>query len=409
MIYLNKEAIDEMSISELKRYKLQMSIIGLLYDNKSMMASDFSRILNVSLPTVRSIMDSLISAKIVNSSDPDKTKMGRRPVVYTLNGESYYICAIIVEHYRSKLVIYNSLNQPITSIVDIDTHIDDPLFEQKLYDAFTSILSAASMDQSQIVAVGIGMPGLINIVDGINHTIKDETHRDIADRLSRKFNKTVYIENDARMQALGEMTFGRAREANNALIINWNWGLGLGMILNGKVYRGSSGFSGELSHIRIVDNGELCECGKRGCLQTIASARQLVSWARQEVKNGSVSHLTERFKNNPNTILPIDIINSAKKGDELSIRLLHDLSMNFAWGLSVLIQLYNPELIVINGPLSRAGNLVEIPLLMAINKYCLSNIAGKVRLEISDNEEDYGLPGVAVMVYHRLFRDRSVD
>ncbi len=409
MIYLNKKEIDEMSISELKRYKLQMSIIGLLYDNKSLMASDFSRLLNVSLPTVRSMMDFLINANIVESSDPEKSKMGRKPVVYSLKGNSYFVCAILVEHYRSRLVVYNALNEAVTSVVDVDTHIDDSQFELKLWNAFQSVLTAASLTDNQVVAVGVAMPGLINIVDGVNHTIKDESHRDVAHRLEQQFNKTVYIENDARMQALGEMTFGRARDVNNALIINWNWGLGLGMILNGKVYRGSSGFSGELSHIRIVDNGELCECGKRGCLQTIASARQLVRWAQNEVKNGSVSHLTQRFKNNPNTILPIDIINSARKGDELSIRLLHDLSMNFAWGLSILIQLYNPELIVINGPLSRAGNLVEISLLMAINKYCLTNIAGKVRIEISDREDDFGLSGVAVMVFHRLFRDRSVD
>lgn len=409
MIYLRKEDIEGMSISELKRYKLQMSIIGLLYESKSMMASDLSRILNVSLPTIRSLMDFLISQNVVISSDPDKNKMGRKPVVYSLNGNAYCICAILVEHYRTKMVFYNCLNQMVTSVMDVETHIDDDHFADKLLEAYQVLLSSAKMDDKQIIAIGVGMPGLINIVDGINHTIKDEHHRDVVNRLSKTFGKTVYIENDARMQALGELTFGRARDVSNALIINWNWGLGLGMILNGKVYRGSSGFSGELSHIRIVDDGDLCECGKRGCLQTIASARKLVRWAQREVKNGAVSMLTERFKTNPNTILPIDIINSARKGDELSIRLLHDLSMNFAWGLSILIQLYNPELIVINGPLSRAGHLIEIPLLMAINKYCLSNIAGKVRLQISDQDDDFGLPGVAVMVFHRLFRDRSND
>ncbi len=409
MIYLDKETIDKMSITELKRYKLQMNIISLLYENKSMMVSDFSRLLNVSLPTVRAMMEYLISNNMVISSDPDKTKMGRKPVVYTLNNSKFLICAILVEHYRSKLVIYNSMDEMVTSVVDIDTHIDDDRFEDKLWSAYNTILEAVSIKDEQILAVGVGMPGLINIADGVNHTIKDEAKRNVVKRLNKKFGKSIYIENDARMQALGEMTFGRAKDVNNALVINWNWGLGLGMILNGKVYRGSSGFSGELSHIRVIDNGELCECGKRGCLQTIASARKLVRWAQDEVVNGSVSHLTERFKNNPNTILPIDIINSARKGDELSIRLLHDLSMNFAWGLSILIQLYNPELIVINGPLSRAGNLVEIPLLMAINKYCLTNIAGKVRLDITDKDDDYGLPGVSVMVFHRIFRDRSID
>ena len=128
MIY-NKEDIDNMSISELKRYKLQMSIIGLLYDNGSMMASDLRRLLNVSLPTIRSLMDSLMTQNVVTSSDPDKGKMGRKPVIYTLNGNAYNICVVVVEHYRSKMVIYNCANQMVTSVEDMDTHIDDDKFE----------------------------------------------------------------------------------------------------------------------------------------------------------------------------------------------------------------------------------------------------------------------------------------
>jgi hypothetical protein len=179
MIYLRKEDIEGMSISELKRYKLQMSIIGLLYDNKSMMASDLSRILNISLPTIRSLMDFLISKNVVLSSDPDKNRMGRKPVVYSLNGSAYFICVVMVEHYRTKMVVYNCANQMVTSVLDVETNIDDERFDEKLKDGYNLLLTSASLSDQQIVAIGVGMPGLINIMDGINHTIKDEHHRDV--------------------------------------------------------------------------------------------------------------------------------------------------------------------------------------------------------------------------------------
>ena len=194
MIYLKKEDIDGMSISELKRYKLQMSIIGLLYEHKSMMASDLSRLLNVSLPTIRSLMDFLISKHVVLSSDPDKNKMGRKPVIYSLNGSAYFICAVMVGHYRTKVVLYNCVNQMITSVADVETNIDDEQFSEKLHQTYQLLLTSSNMIDNQIVAIGVGMPGLINIVDGINHTIKDEAHRDVVRRLGDRFHKDVFID-----------------------------------------------------------------------------------------------------------------------------------------------------------------------------------------------------------------------
>jgi predicted NBD/HSP70 family sugar kinase len=144
-------------------------------------------------------------------------------------------------------------------------------------------------------------------------------------------------------------------------------------------------------------------------LQTIASARKLLELAQEEVQKGTVSQLTTRFKNNPHTMMPFDIINSARKGDELSISLLNKISTNLAWGLSILIQLYNPELIVLNGPLTQASQYVRIPLKQALNQYCLENISSNVKIEISEMGEHSGLLGVAVMVFQQIFSDKSMN
>jgi predicted NBD/HSP70 family sugar kinase len=361
------------------------------------------------LPTVRVIIDELCAEGIVHVIGMGDSKGGRKPIIYGLAGEAFYVLAVEMGHYRAKAVIFNCLNKEVSQLIEVEANIDNPDLDEVLHQTYRELLKSSSLNDISVIAVGVAMPGLIDADNGINHTIKSASNRNIGERLTQRFGKRVFIENDARMQAMGEFIFGKACNSRNALVVNWNWGLGLGIILNGSVFGGSTGFAGEFSHIRVVENGDLCECGKRGCLQTIASAHKLLEMAVAEVKKGTVSQLTSRFQNDPSSMMPSDIIECARRGDELSISLLNKLSTNLGWGLSILIQLFNPELIVLNGPLTRASQHVRIPLRMALNQYCLENISSSVRLEISETGEDDGLLGVVVMVFKKLFKDKSAE
>jgi predicted NBD/HSP70 family sugar kinase len=409
MALTKKEDPGNMAIIELKRYKLRMHILKSLYKKGMQSASLLAKKTNVSLPTVRSVLDDLISEKIIWASGIGDSIGGRKPVIYSLEKDAYYILAVEMGHYAAKATIVDCLNNNRTGVQEFETNIDDPELEKKLGNVMDILLREAGLEKDKIAAIGVGMPGLIDSVNGINKTIKDPEAQNIGERLSRYFNIRVLIENDARMQALGEFVFGKAKNTENTLVVNWSWGLGLGMILNGEIYRGSNGCSGEFSHIRITENGSLCECGKRGCLQTIAGARYLLNKAREEVQKGTISQLTSRFESRTQEMTPADIIACAKKGDELSIALLTKISTNLGWGLSILIQLYNPELIVLNGPLAKGGQYVLIPIQQSLNQYCLTNISEHVRIEISDMGESSGLQGVAVMVFQKLFRDKSLE
>lgn len=398
-----------MAVTELKRYKLRMHILKALYKKGMQSASSLTKKTNVSLPTVRAVLDELIDEKIILASGVGDSIGGRKPVIYSLEKDAYFILAVEMGHYLAKATLVDCLNNYRTEVQEFETNIDDPDFEKKLEKVLNILLNEAGLEKDKITAIGIGMPGLIDSDHGINKTIKDLASQHIGERISNYFNIRTLIENDARMQALGEFVFGKAKNTMNTLVVNWSWGLGLGMILNGEIYRGANGCAGELSHIRITENGKLCECGKRGCLQTIAGARHLLNMAREEVQKGTISQLTKLFSAKPQEMTPADIINCAKKGDELSISLLNILSTNAAWGLSILIQLYNPERIVLNGPLAKGGQYILIPIQQAINQYCLTNISEHVRIEISELGEHSGLQGVSVMVFHKLFRDKSLE
>lgn len=391
------------SIGEIKRYNLQMQILGLLYHEQQTTASWLGKTLNLSLPTIRNVLESLIESNWVSVKGNVRSKGGRVPSVYQLNPLAFGVVAIEIGHYYSKLVVMNCHNQAVSEVVHVQTNIDDPRLSQRLFQAYQKLSLFEGQGSVNVVGVGVSMPGLVDANHGVNYTVKDAQLQDVGRRFFDVFGKPVVVENDARMQALGELLFGKAKDTQNALVVNWNWGLGLGIIHDGMIYSGSMGFAGEFSHIRMVGDGELCECGKTGCLQTIASLRYLLKIAREAISEGVVSQLTERFKQDPQQLEPSDIIACALRGDELSLVLLRKVSENLAWGLSILIQLYNPELILIKGPLTVAGQHITIPLSLALNQYCLNEIVGRVAIEVAASDDDMGLMGVAAMVFRKQF------
>ncbi len=409
MVLQKKEDTERMAISELKHYKLRMQALLHLYQHTLLSASSLSKKTHVSLPTVRSVLEELTQEGKVKLAGVGISKGGRRPILYSHTDDGYYILAIEIGHYKAKASLFNSLNSELSSTVEYTTNIDDTTLEAKTEKVLQSLLKEAGIFREKILATGVSMPGIIDVKSGINRTIKNQQNQNIKARLSAQLKMPVIIENDARMQALGECVFGKAQKTKNTLVLNWNWGLGLGIILNGQIYHGSSGNAGEFSHIRVVPNGKLCECGKQGCLQTIASARALIEMAQERLAAGAISQLTSLVANAPSQLTIEAIIACAKKGDELSISLLNELSKKLGWGLSILIQLYNPELIVLNGPLSQAQQYVLFPIQQTINQYCLENIQNNVRIEISELGEKSGLKGVAVMVFQQIFRDKSID
>lgn len=391
------------ALSDLKRHHLRMQTIRLLYKKSPQSAAAIAKKLHLSLPTVRGMLNELIEEQVVLNSGTGHSSGGRKPALFSLVGDAFYILSVEVQHYQAHAVLVNSLNEMQSSIAKFETNIDDPDFIGKLDSAYRQLLTESAINPSRVSAIGISMPGLIDPANGINRTIKNPGHQAVASQVSEHFKLKTYIENDARMQALGEFVFGKAHHTRHTLVVNWSWGLGLGIITNGEIFQGSNGCSGEFSHIRMVEEGELCECGKRGCLQTIAGAKALLNMATREIEAGTISKLTNAYKGKTETLTVDTIIQSALDGDELSIRLINKLSKNLAWGLSILIQLYNPELILLSGPLTAPKQYLLITIQQALHQYCLESILSNVKIEISELADYAGLKGTAVMAFRSLF------
>ncbi len=405
MILLADTIKGELTGTQLKKYQQKKKILNLLYRNDTLSGPIIGKRIGVSLPTAISLLNELTDLNYVEQRGTGESRGGRKPTLFGLSDNSIYILACEIERYRAKLIVYNSHNKPVTPLMKFDTSIDDDQLTDKIFQHARQLIDENNIDEERLLGIGITMPGLIDEEKGINYTIKNKAFQNVKQRLEEKFEKLVYVNNDARMQAYGEYVFGAAKGHKNAMVVTWSYGVGLGLIVDGKLYNGAYGFAGELSHIQLVEDGNLCICGKRGCLETVASAYVLVREAKKGIEENKISQLTRQFKNRLDELKPEDVINAAKAGDEFSIHLLHQIGLALGKGLSITLQLLNPDIIVLGGPVSAANQFVLTSIQQSLNKYCLEQIYSNTKIVVSDIWEQSGLLGVTAMMYQKIFCD----
>lgn len=405
MILLADTIKGELTGTQLKKYQQKKKILNLLYRNDTLSGPIIGKRIGVSLPTAISLLNELTDLNYVEQRGTGESRGGRKPTLFGLSDNSIYILACEIERYRAKLIVYNSHNKPVTPLMKFDTSIDDDQLTDKIFQHARQLIDENNIDEERLLGIGLTMPGLIDEEKGINYTIKNKAFQNVKQRLEEKFEKLVYVNNDARMQAYGEYVFGAAKGHKNAMVVTWSYGVGLGLIVDGKLYNGAYGFAGELSHIQLVEDGNLCICGKRGCLETVASAYVLVREAKKGIEENKISQLTRQFKNRLDELKPEDVINAAKAGDEFSIHLLHQIGLALGKGLSITLQLLNPDIIVLGGPVSAANQFVLTSIQQSLNKYCLEQIYSNTKIVVSDIWEQSGLLGVTAMMYQKIFCD----
>ena len=391
--------------AELNKIIQKKKMLSLMRSKGYTSAPELSKWIKLSLPTCIALLNELIDAGYVKNFGIGESSGGRKPSLYGLPEDGYYVISCDFARFSANLAILDCYHQFVTPVIEIDTHIDDPLLVEKLYQAAHQLMAVHHIPDEKIFGIGVDMPGLINSKTGINYTIKDKKHQNVARNLKLKFNKLVYIDNDARMHAYGEFQFGAAKDFKDAIIIHWSWGLGLGIFVNGQLCSGKNGFAGEFSHIPIVENGELCICGKRGCLETIASVNTIMKRVRQGILNGEISSLITRFQDQPELVTTEEVINAAREGDEFCISLLNEVGTAMGKGLAYIIQLLNPEVIVLSGPLSKAKQYVLSPIQQSLNRFCLEKISESTLLVISDMGDQTALLGTSEMIFQKVFTE----
>jgi N-acetylglucosamine repressor len=399
--------LKKVTSAETNKIRQKKKMLSLMRTTGYISAPVLSTLLKTSLPTCIVLLNDLMSAGYVKNFGIGESSGGRKPSLYGLPEDGFYVISCDFSRFSANMAIIDCYNKFVTAVIQIDTHMDDNHLVEKLYNAAKQLMAEHHIPDEKVYGLGVDMPGLINSKTGINYTIKDKKKQNIGRDLKLRFNKLIYIDNDARMHAHGEFNFGAAKEFKDAIIIHWSWGLGLGIYVNGQLCSGKNGFAGEFSHIPLVDNGEPCICGKRGCLETIASSNTIMRRVRQGFSDHEISSLISQFNEHPEDVTPEDVINFARQGDEFCISILNEIGSAMGKGLSYIIQLLNPEVIVLSGPLSKAKQYILSPIQQSLNRFCLEKFSESTLLVISDLGDQSALLGTSEMIFQKVFTEMN--
>lgn len=353
-----------------------------------------SKVLNMSVPTSTILINELLAEKWICEIGEGEARSGRKPITFDVNKEIKKILVIEVTNQLTTFYLFNLKNEVI--------------FEQKItieliHEGFINTLAKEILDikiSHEIWGVGISVTGLIGKKDRKSYTYPtlNDQNQSLELKLEQLTQIPTFIIQNTVASILGENQFGLAKNKKDVLLLHLDWGLSLGIISNGDIVKGVNGFGGEIGHIQIYPNGKLCRCGKVGCLETVASASALLNKINEGLADGRVSMLQSKAEG----ITVEHIFEAIKFGDEFAIETLYEIGNELGRGVSIAVHLFNPELIIIDGLLSKVGNYLITSIEQALNKYCLSGFKDNLDISISPLGSKAKLLGVSSFVFCKM-------
>ncbi|MGY4385684.1 N-acetylglucosamine repressor [Pedobacter sp. UYP24] len=382
-----------------KQLTQKYRLIKHLFNSGPSSVATLCEIMDMSSPSILKLIVSLSDDDWIEKKGFGLSMGGRKPDLYGLKDKKIMIICIDIELFHTKIAIidnnYNFVLEVKTIAIPISKSRSD--FFKILNTNVQEILQSQDISNDQLIGCSVGLPGLTDGEKGENYSYFLSNQADVS--LSAAFENMlqlpVVIQNDVNGSSMAEFKHGMAKGKQNALILLMDWGVGLGIIMDGKLRQGACGFSGELGHIPFVENGALCYCGKHGCLETIASGNALSSMAKEGILSGKNSMLNQLSNEELERIEPAVIIQAANKGDQYAIQLLSNIGTYMGKGIAMLIQLFNPELIILSGKIAEAKQYITLPMQQAINTYCMTQIRDKTTIVSSELGENSRLLGYA--------------
>ena len=385
-----------MSLMKIKKKQRIQEIIKIMMSYDKMSLSDITAEVNLSLPKVTEITNELYNSKIIAEPIFDDTPlMGRPAQKFQLNPDYGYFIGIDLGRIYTNIVVLDYSQKKIyENHLETLLNLDTKVVAKKLSVLVNQILREQKISPDKLMGIGVSLPGIVDSQKGISHTylkIEDTTIKEYFEKI---FNVKVRIEHDVKSMTLGELYYGKDKGLENGLYLNFGWGLGLGIIINKELYYGKDSYSGEFGHIPVVPNGELCYCGKIGCLETVASGRAITKNVIEKISAGASSIILKKISA-PENIGPLDILKAANKGDQFSIEILEEAGKYLGIGIAMLINIFNPEKIIIGGTFTQVASYILDVTKSNAMKHSLTQLNKSVNFEVSNLRNNASALGVA--------------
>lgn len=381
---------------------LKKEIIHCCIANGDATIAELCKEINLSIPTVTKLIGELLEDGYIVDFGKQETSGGRKPSLYGLNPSSGYFVGVDVMRDRINLGVFDFKGDKVRIEEDVPYLLENtPDALEELCVCIERFINNLTFPREKILAIGINISGRVNPISGFSYSIFYFEEKPLTQILSERLNIKIYIENDTRAMTYGEYMQGVVKGEKNVLFINMSWGLGLGIIVNGQLYYGKSGFFGELGHFCLFDNEILCHCGKKGCLETEASGSALHRILYERYKEGSNTILSEKIDKGEKIEL-IHLIEAVQKEDVLCIDILEQMGVNLGKGIAGLMNIFNPELVILGGTLFQTDEYLMLPIKSAIRKYSLNLVSQDTEFKVSKLKKRSGMVGACLLARGKL-------
>jgi len=386
---------------DLMRAINRFAILHAIRDAGSVSRVDISRSTGISQSTVTGITAELLREGMVLERVGDKSGGGRRPVPLSLNPQGAFTVGVHLSVNQVSVVLMDLqasiINTYSESLDTTDLSVEKVV--DTLVQAVQTCLWDSDFSKNQISGIGIALPGLINSRIGHIHFFPNYKWKDIklAELVGKRTGVPVYVENSANTLVVFEQWFGVGRGVDNFLLVTTEHGIGMGMVVDGKIYRGSRGVAGEFGHTIVDRDGPLCRCGERGCLEAICGNNAILRDAEEALKKG----LWKRKQEGPLKIE--EILEEAKNGNKELIAIYRNVGEKLGIGLSNLHKLLDPEKIIISGKGVLAEDLLFTPMKKTLHKDISFQVDTPTRLHIQKWEPTNYARGAGALVLQEIY------
>ncbi|MBC8767783.1 ROK family transcriptional regulator [Arenibacter sp. BSSL-BM3] len=358
-------------------------VLKLINHNTQISRSALAKESGLTPPSITRIVDELINVDgLVESLGVGSSSGGRPPMIVKFKNDNNYIIGIDLgaTYIRGCMV---DLNANFISEIQVPTELKKGFSSivEKMIKMIHKLQSRKEAT-AKIWGVGIGVAGLVNSKTGIIESSPDFgwTNIDLRKELESHLDLPFFYDNSTRLMALGEMKMGERDNQKNFAVINIGYGIASGLVVEGNLLKGFSGFAGEFGHISVdTDSAVQCKCGMYGCLEALASGHRIASLGQQVLAENKSEMLKELCNGNKDLITAELVARAAKKGDPASMKIYDDVAEYLCKGIGTIANLLNPETVYIGGGISLNGDLLFDLIEKKKDKYLLP---GNARVDI---------------------------
>ncbi len=394
-------------ISSLKKNYNRAILLSSLRKYAPVSRTRLKEVTGIRMASITELIKELTEEGFVREVGFNESQRGRKQILLQLNPSNGYVVGVEFEAGYAFAILVDLDATIITRTkVRFQTGLTRDAIIDRIVQVISEVLTTAAIDRKKVLGIGIADPGLVDSQNGISlfsTTIRDWRDVPLRQILEKKFSLPVYLDESTRAKTLCEKRFGAGRDTDSMMFIEFGEGIGCGLINHGEIYRGFTETAGELGHMRVMEDGPVCNCGSYGCLETVASLPAISLAAVRAIKAGASSLILELAGGDIENITAEHVFEAARADDKLALSVIDKAAGYLGIGVANAVNLFNPETVIFDTRLAQIGELFLDPIKKMIKRQALEISTRRLKMEVSRLGEESGALGAATIVLDKVF------